>query len=168
MQPRIMFVGVDAHIDPPRRTSVFTIRRGKFAIAHGRTEASAPTGRFAISPNIVQFYDCVLPGRCGHRPLRTLLRGRRECAQICLCIPHGRGKPLPYVTTKRGNSSERTTSDPFRRFAPPPLGHQGEALERAYKKAAATRLPLYFTASGSWFYGRRRAGWRTFCCWSRT
>ena len=44
----------------------------------------------------------------------------------------------------------------------------GAHFGSAYKKAAALRLPLYFTASGSWFYGRRRAGWRTFCCWSRT
>ena len=33
------------------------------------TEASAPTGRFAFSPNIMQICDCVLPGRCDARRL---------------------------------------------------------------------------------------------------
>ena len=42
-------------------------------LPNGRTESSAPTGRCALSPFVVQ---------------------------ICGCILRGRGKPLPYVTTK--------------------------------------------------------------------
>ena len=144
----------------------------------------------------LQFCNCPPPGRCGHRPLRTyyvvavcctellvhsaregqnpsptlvwqILRGRRKGVQICKCLLHNPsvafGDSIPTLFVPSGHFPLIGGIDPLHKGA-----FTGAQFGSAYKKAAATRLPLYFTASGSWFYGRRRAGWRTFCCWSRT
>ena len=73
----------------------------KTDVPNGRTESSAPTEHFAISPNVVQFCDCAPPGRCGHRPLRTSCEVAGRCT-ILMVYPRGWGRTLPCVTTKLG------------------------------------------------------------------
>ncbi len=53
----------------------------------------------------VQFCDRILPGRCGHRPLRTSLghQGKpwTSANHFFLRKTAGGAKPLPYITTNR-------------------------------------------------------------------
>ena len=82
---------------------VFTSIAANPQLPNGRTEASAPTERFSLSPVVARVWRCTL---------------------------RGRGKPLPYVTTKRGDSSKRTTLLLIRRFAPPSPQGEGFGVRR--------------------------------------
>ena len=63
---------------PARRTSVFTKRRGKFAVAPTGGQRRPPLQNvFRFRRWRVQFSDCVLPGRCDARRLVS----RRSRAQ---------------------------------------------------------------------------------------
>ena len=70
----------DRGVRPYRTLCVFADGACNFVIASCRGERGIdPYGHLSLSPFVVRFRLCVL---------------------------HGRGKPLPYVTTKRGDSSE--------------------------------------------------------------
>ena len=80
MQKCTTFVGVDAHIDPHAAHPFYdTLRQTR----------NCPTGGQSRPPLQVHTIS-------------------HWCTHICNAVPRGRGKPLPYVTTKRGNNSERT------------------------------------------------------------
>ena len=64
-------------------------------LPNGRTGSSAPTGRFAVSPNIMQFCDCAPTGRCGHRPLRTDCVVAVRCAILRVHPARERENPSP-------------------------------------------------------------------------
>ena len=83
-------------------------------LPNGRTESSAPTGRCALSPSIVQFCDCVPPGRCGHRPLQTYCVVAVRCADLRVHpAREGQASPLRY--------DEMGFIKPFRSGTPPVL-----------------------------------------------
>ena len=73
----------------------------------------------------------------------VIMQRRRALCEFVGASRAGGVEPRPYVTTKRGGSSEGTTSHPFRHgFAvPPPLGHQGEALVRRKKVPPGDEVP---------------------------
>ena len=67
-----------------------------------------PYKRCTISHWYIRIRGCAPPGGQRRPPLqvRACPHG---CIQTCGVVPCGRGKPRPYVTTKRGGSSEITT-----------------------------------------------------------
>ena len=52
MQTRKTFVGVDAHIDPYDARPFLRYAAANLRLPNGRTEASAPTGRFTLPPMV--------------------------------------------------------------------------------------------------------------------
>ena len=71
MRIRTMFVGVDAHIDPHGARPFYDALRQIYKCPTGG-QRRPPLQRVVRSRRgFVRFCDYILPGRCGHRPLRT-------------------------------------------------------------------------------------------------
>ena len=114
---------------PARGTSVLRCIAANLQMPHGRTEASAPTGRFTGSPMAGAILRLRIAGSMWASTPTDVLHYRRECVQICPCILHGRGKVRPCVTAKRGSISKATTlpliSRLRRQLSLPPLPLRG-------------------------------------------
>ena len=157
----------------------FMKRRGKFAIAPRADRGVRPYRTFCV---FAEHYTILRSRPAGESAASTPTDILRCCRSSCGFVgasDAGGAEPLPYAglvdsaRSPKGRANLQVpTAQSFSRLRRQLSLHKGAftgaQVGSAYKKAAATRLPLYFTASGSWFYGRRRAGWRTFCCWSRT
>ena len=94
---------------PARGTSVFTKRCGKFVIAPRADRGVRPYRTLCgFADNACKF--SIAPCRVdvgidpyGHITLSPFI------VRVCGCVLRGRGKPRPYVTTKRGGSSKIRT-----------------------------------------------------------
>ena len=72
MRIRTTFVGVDAHIDPcSRHNRFYETLQQKRAYPTGGQRRPPLQNVSRFRRRCVQFCDCILPGRCGHRPLQT-------------------------------------------------------------------------------------------------
>ena len=78
MRIRTIFVGVDAHIDPcGRHISFLRDPASKLVVPHGRTESSAPTGRYAGPPTVRAGLQLHIAGSMWASTPTDVMRGRR-------------------------------------------------------------------------------------------
>ena len=128
-RPRNILVGADDPVRPWGNCEFAVAFHKNGRAPYGSMWASTPTNILRVRRWYIRFCRCVLPGGQRRPPLQGCARVRMVRTNLLHCTG-GRGKPLPYVTTKRGSSSKRTTLpliSRLRRQLPP----QGEAMDSA-------------------------------------
>ena len=121
---------------------VFTSIAANPQLPHGRTEVSAPTGRFTVSPMVRAILRLHTAGESAASTPTERFSLSPVVARVWRCTLRGRGKPLPYVTTKRGDSSKRATLLLIRRFAPPSPQGEGFGVRRFIGCISPVRMVL--------------------------
>ena len=107
-RPRNILVGADDPVRPWGNCEFAVAFHKNGRAPYGSMWASTPTNILRIRRWCIRFCRCVLPGGQRRPPLQGCARVRTVRINLLHCTG-GRGKPLPYVTTKRGSSSKRTT-----------------------------------------------------------
>ena len=110
MQTRTPFVRVDAHINPYGAWTVFYETLQKIRRCHTGGQGRPPLQAFyGFADGTVQFCDCILSGRCGHRPLRTYCVVAIRCAILIVHSARAaQTTPLRYGEAQNNSETERT------------------------------------------------------------
>ena len=89
---------------PARRTTVFTIHYGNFAIAPRADRGVRPYRTFCVfAETACNFAIAHRRGDVGIDPYGRIALSL-FVVRICDCTPRGRGEPRPYITTKNGRN----------------------------------------------------------------
>ena len=89
---------------PARRTTVFTIHYGTFAIAPRADRGVRPYRTFCVfAETACNFAIAHRRGDVGIDPYGRIALSL-FVVRICDCTPRGRGEPRPYITTKNGRN----------------------------------------------------------------
>ena len=91
------FVGVDAHIDPYDERPFLRNIVANSLLPHGRTEASAPTGRFAFSPMVFAILRLHTAGESAASTPTEISRGRRALCDFVTAFCAGGASPAPTL-----------------------------------------------------------------------
>ena len=94
-------------IDPRAARPFLQYVAANLPLPNGRTGSSAPTGRCAWSPMARRnFVIASCRGERGIDPYGRITM-LPFVARFCRCTVRGRGKPLPYVTTKHDTAQKK-------------------------------------------------------------